>query len=392
MKKKILSMLAAMLALVLILTGEAVPAFAAGDKISVGVTAKFMYEDARSMLPMINAFRTGSDAWYIDTDNRTRINVNGLKKLEYDYDLEKTAMLRALEIAVYYSHTRPSGTHWSTSYPFPVGRYYMGENIAYGYGTASAVFKAFREDGLAYVWQGHRRNMLHRHFTRVGFGAVRVGNFMYWAQEFASGKAGGRASKLSAKAVNASWNTLLKSNIRIEPAEAELVILKGISVEMPKAVLISDSGARHILSGIKWKPSKTKFVKVKKNKLVGKTVGSTRLTARVGGKTLSMDVSVVSSGSGINNPDTNIEDYDTPLGDSEVEYYYVAPNDECFIAPNGAEDEEIPEEGTTEEEINSEEDASGEETPEEDSAEEESSSEEVPSDAESTAEETETNP
>ena len=45
-----------------------------------------------------------------------------------------------------YSHPRPSGSAWSTAYPFPVGRFYMGENAAYGYGTAAAVFKAFRED------------------------------------------------------------------------------------------------------------------------------------------------------------------------------------------------------------------------------------------------------
>ena len=378
MKKRMISLLSVLLVLVLILTVQDVPAYAAGDKVSINVTAKFMYEEARSMLPLINAFRTGNEAWYLDTNNTTHINVPGLKKLEYDYDLEKSAMMRALEIAVYYSHTRPSGFHWSTAYPFPVGQFYMGENIAYGYGTANAVFKAFREDNMPYAWQGHRRNMLSKNYTRVGFGAVFVGNFMYWAQEFASGKAGGSASTLHTKSVTASWNTLLQTNIRIEPAESELVILKGISVEMPKAVLISDSGARHTLSGITWKPAKTKYVNVKQKKLVGKKVGSTKLTAKVAGKTLKMDVSVVSSRSGISNPDTNIDEYDTPLGDSELEYYYVAPNDECFIVPDGTEDEGIP----------AGEDAYTEEAPETETSVPDMPEEEIlPSDSESTEDE-----
>ena len=55
--------------------------------------ATFMYEEARSMLSLVNTFRTGKDAWYYSTDNRTKVYVNNLKPLAYDYDLEKTAML-----------------------------------------------------------------------------------------------------------------------------------------------------------------------------------------------------------------------------------------------------------------------------------------------------------
>ena len=334
MKKKWRFLVVLLLMAALLLPEMGPEALAAGDKVSVNVTAKYLYEDARGMLPLINAFRTGNDAWYIGTDNRTRISVPGLKPLEYDYELEKTAMLRALEISVMYSHTRPSGSSWSTAYPFPVGRFYMGENAAYGYGTAAAVFKAFREDNEGYAGQGHRRNMLMKEYTRVGFGAVRVGAFIYWAQEFASGKAGGSAQRMSVNKVNASWGTLLRSNIRITTAEDELVMVKGTTMKMPNAYLFSDSGARHTLTGLKWKPAKSKFVRVKKNQLYAKKKGTTKLTATVAGQKLRMSVKVVSASEYV--PDSagmDIEDYDTPLGDSEIEYFYVAEEEQCFLAP-----------------------------------------------------------
>ena len=100
----------------ILLTFQAVPAFAA-DVVNVDVDAKYLYEEARSMLSMINTFRTGEDAWYLGTDNRSRIPVRNLRQLSYDYNLEKTAMQRALELAVYFSHTRPDGSPWKTAYP-----------------------------------------------------------------------------------------------------------------------------------------------------------------------------------------------------------------------------------------------------------------------------------
>ena len=145
----------------------------------------YEYGAARSMLDMVNAFRTGSDAWYWESDDVTKTYATGLRALTYDYDLEKTAMLRASELATKFSHTRPDGSKWSTA--FPSGNFYKGENIAYGYTSAESAFTAFMESDEDYAGQGHRRNMLRSEFTRVGFGAVKIGNTIYWAQAFASG-------------------------------------------------------------------------------------------------------------------------------------------------------------------------------------------------------------
>ena len=90
---------------------------ALAENVQVQVKANFRYEDGRKMLDLINNFRTGKDAWYLAEDNKTRVEVKGLGKLSYDYNLEKTAMQRAVEIAVYFNHTRPDGSAWSAAFP-----------------------------------------------------------------------------------------------------------------------------------------------------------------------------------------------------------------------------------------------------------------------------------
>ena len=171
-------------------------------------SGSYEYGMARSMLDLINNFRTGSEAWYWESDNVTQKKVNGLRPLTYDTELEKAAMLRASELVNFFSHTRPDGSKWSTA--FPQGNFYRGENIAYGFTTAEGAFEGFKEDQEPYEGQGHRRNMLKSEFTRVGIGAYRVGNVIYWAQAFASGRSGGSDS--SAPASDSSKGTWKEIN------------------------------------------------------------------------------------------------------------------------------------------------------------------------------------
>lgn len=142
--------------------------------------------EARSMLNLINEFRTGGDAWYWNKDNVTWTTVTGLKKLQYDLELEAVAKLRAEEISTYFSHTRPDGSKWSTA--FPAGNYAKAENLAWGPATAAEAFTAFLETNEGYAGQGHRRNMLRKDMTRVGIACLEINGNIYWVQEFASGK------------------------------------------------------------------------------------------------------------------------------------------------------------------------------------------------------------
>ena len=143
-----------------------------------------LMSEARSMLQMINDFRTGQDAWYWNRDNKTITKKTGLRRLQYGKELEATALVRAKELAKRFDHTRPDGTDCFTA--FPAGRAYKAENIAYGYPTAKAAFNGFLEEDENYAGQGHRRVMLLDTVTRVGIAGVEIGGVRYWVQEFSS--------------------------------------------------------------------------------------------------------------------------------------------------------------------------------------------------------------
>lgn len=120
---------------------------------------------------LVNEFRTGNEAFYLNSDNKTNTNLVGkLGELTLDEALCKAAAIRAEEIVKSFSHTRPNGSSCFTvlkecgiSYTSP------GENIAAGTNasTGESAFKMWKEDGEPYSGQGHRRNMLGN-FTKIG--------------------------------------------------------------------------------------------------------------------------------------------------------------------------------------------------------------------------------
>ena len=69
-----------------------VPAGTGVKAADVIIEPVFNQTEARSMLDSINAFRTGSDAWYWNSSNTEKVQATGLGELVYDYDLEKVAM------------------------------------------------------------------------------------------------------------------------------------------------------------------------------------------------------------------------------------------------------------------------------------------------------------
>jgi uncharacterized protein YkwD len=143
----------------------------------------FGQTEARDMFSMVNDFRTGSETWAWDSSDTKKEYYSGLKKLEYDCGLEKVAMKRASEIALYYNHTRPNGNSCFTAYETGGVN---GENIAAGYTSSKSVFEAWREDNEKYSGQGHRRNMLGSNFKYIGIGHAIVDGRHFWVQEFSS--------------------------------------------------------------------------------------------------------------------------------------------------------------------------------------------------------------
>ena len=106
--KRVCSFILALLLMVSILS---IPASAAGDA-NAKITGTFCYDYARSELSMINDFRTGSEAWYWNSDDSTKTQYapGELGTLVLDPKLEQIAMERARELVLYFSHTRPNGT------------------------------------------------------------------------------------------------------------------------------------------------------------------------------------------------------------------------------------------------------------------------------------------
>lgn len=117
----------------------------------------------------------------LDIVNKERAN-NGLSALKLDKNLTDTAMLRAAETTVLFSHTRPNGKDWNTAFPSTVGIGSEGENIAAGQSTAAIVMNSWMNSS------GHRANILDSDFKYIGIGCVIYnGTYRYyWAQNFAS--------------------------------------------------------------------------------------------------------------------------------------------------------------------------------------------------------------
>ena len=162
------------------------------EEIDVPLEVQFCQTEARKEFEMLNSFRTGNEAWYWNEDNTSKTYLTNQYELEYDYALEEVAMQRAVEIALYYSHTRPDGNSCWQTYTDKgyVIKNSAGENIAYGYTSAKSVFEAFKEDDEYYSGQGHRRNMLSDKVVSCGFGCVYYQGFYFWAQEFSGYNSG----------------------------------------------------------------------------------------------------------------------------------------------------------------------------------------------------------
>lgn len=135
---------------------------------------------------LLNKFRTSKSVWQWNSNNKTKkyFNTNSknkLKALKRDPALEKTAQLRAKEIATKFSHTRPNGKSCFTAYPSYSRK---GENIARGYKSAYYATEAWKETNCKYSGQGHRRAMLNKDFNVVGIGCYKKDNMLFWVQCF----------------------------------------------------------------------------------------------------------------------------------------------------------------------------------------------------------------
>ena len=124
---------------------------------SVTVTGTRNYDHAYSVLNLVNAER----------------RKNGLTELKMESSLLETAMVRASETAVLFSHTRPDGSSC-----MDLNDLMCAENIAAGQSSPAAAMTSWMNS------QGHRENILDESFRSIGIGCVQVNGCYYWVQCF----------------------------------------------------------------------------------------------------------------------------------------------------------------------------------------------------------------
>lgn len=117
----------------------------------------------------------------IDSVNDFRTSY-GLEPLVLNETLCDMAEIRAKEISVSFSHTRPDGTSSSTIFnDFNVQKGYSGENIAFYYKlSVTDVVEAWIES------KAHCANMLNVDYNYIGVGLYEYNGYYYWVQVYSS--------------------------------------------------------------------------------------------------------------------------------------------------------------------------------------------------------------
>lgn len=111
--------------------------------------------------------------------NEERVKA-GLPALAYNNVLEEGAMIRAQEIIVNFSHTRPDGSKFYSVFDGSYAFSAMGENLAAGFNTAASVVDGWMNSEV------HRANILKEVYTQIGIGIKKdEEGRIYWVQIFA---------------------------------------------------------------------------------------------------------------------------------------------------------------------------------------------------------------
>jgi len=214
----------------------------------------------------------------------------GLSALTMTKDLTDAAMLRAAEISVDFSHTRPNGDSF-----YSVNDNIYGENIAAGQTTAQAVINSWMNS------DGHRKNMLDADWNTVGIGCFIQGGRTYWVQEFGYDGSGRAETGLVQTAASIDISGLSADSFSLDSSlESGLNVTPGKSARVTLALANADSSAGSFSftpdnADISWGSDNSSILTVTNNgTYTGIRAGSANITATVAaiGKTFRIPVTV----------------------------------------------------------------------------------------------------
>ena len=151
----------------------------------------------------------------------------GAAPLKMDTGLLESAMMRANETTLVFSHTRPCGLDCTTA-----NSKMSGENISYGSTTAEAVMSEWMNSSI------HKANILGRNYKSIGVGCVRSSTGVYyWVQCFSINEA-------DEEAVSSDYtDSLAERSIILNPDAAKLnlkTIIVSLFAEETSDILIYD--------------------------------------------------------------------------------------------------------------------------------------------------------
>lgn len=126
-----------------------------------GVRGTRKYDNAFEVLKLVNEERAAV----------------GAAPLRMESSLLESAMIRAAELTVLFSHDRPIGLDC-----FSINSKMSGENIALGQGSPSHVMNSWMNS------DGHRGNILSSGFSTIGIGCFEYNGRIHWVQVFGGGE------------------------------------------------------------------------------------------------------------------------------------------------------------------------------------------------------------
>ena len=297
---------------------------ASSDILTLKIQGSFETTSARQMLENINDLRA-NDAWYWNSADTEKISVSGLVPLVYDYELERVAMQRAAELAVYYSHDRPNGEDCFTAYTERLTRGSCGENIAYGQTSANEVFTDWAEEFEKYEGQGHRRNMLNSRFRSVGVGCFECEGTLFWVQEFSSASTGASPDPLTAPV---SINVLRQNITKAVLGKSRIDLVSGQSLALSDiGFFVVDAKSPHFtvpceVSAGSFRTADPAVAGISNGMLVASGEGETTLTVSAFGLSVTVPVQVRESREIPLTPGKPVEVY-IPAG--EIVYFSFDP-------------------------------------------------------------------